>query len=116
MSKDRFDALSLAIRYARDYFELNKDELLDLVYPELLEELKNYDPMKNKKEIKKALYREKPMAKLQTLMTDELRDYVQYITTLTDGTYVVFQVPLNEYSDTFTNPMEAHLLIRWIVD
>jgi hypothetical protein len=63
-------------------------------------------------EIKKALYKEKPKAKLM-FITDT--DY-HYQTTLEDGYGIVFTVPIVDMGETlFKNEEPAQLLIRYIV-
>jgi hypothetical protein len=63
-------------------------------------------------EIKKALYREKPMAELVSVGFG--RAY--YTTQLENGEEVKFEVPVDDMGDTmFHLEMEAHLLNRWIV-
>lgn len=66
--------------------------------------------------IKKALYKEKPIARQPTIDTDSLKDYVLYAAILADGTHVAFEIPNSEYSpDVFGDEMPAQLLIRWLV-
>lgn len=64
----------------------------------------------NMTDIKKALYREKPVAK----HTSTGGGYRYYVTRLNDGTDLTFAVPEKEVSDTFEEEMSAQLLIRWI--
>lgn len=67
--------------------------------------------MHNVNEIKKALYREKPVA--IRYATEE--DVFSYGTTLKDGTELHFDVPTNDMGDAeFEEEMDAHLLIRWL--
>ena len=65
---------------------------------------------KSKNELKKALYREKPIAKLSD-SNNELFTYVAK-TTLGD---ITFKVPVNDMGDATFHPyMPAQLLIRWM--
>lgn len=59
-------------------------------------------------EIKKALYREKPIARL-SFITNE---YVQYIAKIGNRFNVVFEIPTKEHS--FEEQVPAQLLIRWL--
>ena len=64
-----------------------------------------------KNEIKKALYRQKPIAKK---MFEENGNYV-YRTYLEDGTELPFIVPISDMGDAkFEDEMDAKLLIRWL--
>lgn len=70
----------------------------------------------NINDIKKTLYREKPIAKIQEVQTDELKEHVLYTTKLLDGKHLAFTIPLEEYdSDKFGEEISAQLLIRWLV-
>lgn len=63
-----------------------------------------------KDEAKKALYREKPTARL----IDESEGKF-YTTKLGDGTEIDFNVPESEADENiFFDAMPAHLLIRWM--
>ena len=73
--------------------------------------------MKNINEIKKSLYREKPIAKL--IEKNNIGD-LTYKTILNDNIDVIFKIPVNETVDgdgkyIFENEMDAKLLNRWIV-
>lgn len=59
-------------------------------------------------EIKKTLYKEKPIAILS--FTHE--EYVQYIAKIGQRIDVVFQIPIEEHQ--FEKQVPAQLLIRWI--
>ncbi len=62
-------------------------------------------------EIKKALYRQKPIAKK---MFEKDGNYV-YRTYLEDGTELTFIVPISDMGDAkFEYEMDAKLLIRWL--
>lgn len=62
-------------------------------------------------EIKKALYKEKPIAESAI---EDLNDK-HYSATLEDGTSINFDVPSFEMGETeFTDQMPAQLLIRWM--
>ncbi len=63
-----------------------------------------------KNEIKKALYREKPIASLIHLF-EGVKCYKTY---LENGTAVAFEVP-SEEAVGFSSEMNAQLLIRWMV-
>lgn len=65
----------------------------------------------NLNEIKKALYKEKPTARVTNL--DSTADRCEYRTDLADGTEVVFDIPMKEALD-FMDEEPAQLLIRWI--
>lgn len=63
-------------------------------------------------EIKKALYKEKPIA------VNNYKDEVSYgyETTLKDGTLIYFKVPLSEMGEKlFSDQESSQLLIRWII-
>jgi hypothetical protein len=64
-------------------------------------------------EIKKALYKQKPIATLSMI-----RIGVAYYTTMLDsGTIVSFEIPISDMSSTdFFPTMEGKLLNRWIVN
>lgn len=67
--------------------------------------------MENINEIKKALYREKPVAK----KVDERNGIYAYDATLVDGTIIQFDVPISDMGDAkFEDQMDAKLLIRYI--
>lgn len=62
-------------------------------------------------EIKKALYKQKPIAKK---ISEEDGNYV-YKTRLNDGTGLDFIVPIKDMGDAnFEEEMEAKYLIRWL--
>lgn len=58
--------------------------------------------------VKKALYKEKPIA----LKTNYKGDFAHYVAQLSNLTIVEFMIPLPEA--TFENNVPAQLLIRWI--
>jgi hypothetical protein len=63
-------------------------------------------------EIKKTLYKEKPLATLLYIR----KGSAYYFTSLSDGTRVDFEVPVNDMGDTdYLNQMDAKLLIRYII-
>lgn len=65
-----------------------------------------------KTEIKKALYKEKPLARLDFIRIGT----AYYNTTLENGTVVNFEVPVTDMGEAdFTTTMEGKLLQRWIV-
>ena len=72
-----------------------------------------------KNEIKKALYRQKPIAKKsgeRIPLDGSGVDSYGYKTTLDDGTVLHFLVPVKDMGDaTFYDEMDAKLLIRWLV-
>jgi len=62
-------------------------------------------------EIKKALYKEKPLAKVIT----ETNEHKGYVCGLENGATVYFHVPLSEMGENeFDDEISAQLLIRWI--
>lgn len=62
-------------------------------------------------EIKKALYKEKPTAQLKFIR----KGVVYYYTQLSNGTFIDFQVPVDDMGDAdFYTEMDAKLLNRWI--
>lgn len=63
-------------------------------------------------EIKKALYKEKPVAQFQYIR----KGITYYQTHLTELGVVNFEVPVSDMGDAdFTQEMEGNLLNRWIV-
>lgn len=65
---------------------------------------------KSKNELKKALYREKPLAKL----SNSNKELFTYIAETSIGN-VTFKVPTNDMGETIFHPyMPAQLLIRWM--
>ena len=64
--------------------------------------------------IKKALYKEKPVARRQL---DYAKNIWAYAVKLADETWVHFAVPADDMGGGagFNNEMPAQLLIRWIV-
>ncbi len=63
-------------------------------------------------EIKKALYKEKPIATLTTKDEQEYR-YVTLLESIND--FIAFRVPTKDMGDhRFKDDEPAHLLIRWI--
>ena len=60
-------------------------------------------------EIKKGLYKEKPVAKLQ----QDSAGYLSYTCTLSNSYECLFEIPHKESSD-FKEEMESQLLIRWL--
>lgn len=71
-----------------------------------------------KNDIKKALYREKPVAtRMMTGTDEEDGKYHWYCTSLTSGAVVAFKVPEKEMGESlFESAVPAQLLIRWLVD
>jgi len=71
-------------------------------------------------EIKKALYRENPLAKRTARQTPEVTitkvdPYDRYISCLNNGETLVFIIPHSEQGATLFNETEpAKLLIRWL--
>lgn len=65
--------------------------------------------MKSKEEIKKALYKEKPEAVLQSAKEEGL----YYKSTCSLGE-INFFIPKNDIGDGFNDTEPAQLLIRWI--
>ena len=77
----------------------------------------------NKSEIKKALYKQKPIARRLGLkkegLPEELKDVAVYLATIVigsgKGVLVEFRIPFDEMnSGNFTAEMPAQLLIRWL--
>lgn len=62
-------------------------------------------------EIKKALYKEKPVAQRLLIGTKE----TTYCTRLNNDVIIGFAVPADEITESFTEKMSAQLLIRWII-
>lgn len=63
-------------------------------------------------EIKKILYKEKPVASFSHIR----KGSAYYSTTLIDGTQIRFEIPVIDMGDAdFNYNMDAKLLIRWIV-
>jgi hypothetical protein len=68
--------------------------------------------MENKNEIKKALYKQKPKARLRFI-----RKGVAYYYADLEEERVNFEVPVDDMGDAdFNVEMEGKLLIRWISD
>ena len=66
----------------------------------------------DKNEIKKALYKEKPTARL----LHRIDDKACYKAYLKNGYSIAFEVPQKEMGETIFEPeMEAQLLIRWLL-
>lgn len=65
--------------------------------------------MKTNNEIKKALYKEKPIA-IKTAF--EHKDYVHYVAELSGKRIVQFEIPHSEAN--FDKTVPAQLLIRWL--
>jgi hypothetical protein len=64
-------------------------------------------------EIKKILYKEKPMATLLFIR----KGIAHYSTPLSNGSTVMFEVPVSDMGTAdFTSVMDAKLLNRWIVE
>lgn len=62
-------------------------------------------------EIKKALYKDKPIANLSSIR----RGLITYFSEI-KGEPIMFQIPINDIGDALLEPkMQAHLLIRYIV-
>lgn len=71
-------------------------------------------------EIKKSLYKEKPIAKktaqIMGLVDPPIMLHAEYKCKLANGTTVIFAVPRKEMGEKpFDDEMPAQLLIRWIV-
>jgi len=70
-------------------------------------------------DIKKALYKEKPIAKFVRTKTEGVIRAVShwvYSAKLNDGNEVLFEVPTKEMGEAgFSQDMPAQLLIRWLV-
>lgn len=66
----------------------------------------------NATEIKKALYKERPIAHRQYYPDDK---YYYYYQATTSTGEIDFRVPINEMGEkTFDNKLPAQLLIRWL--
>jgi hypothetical protein len=66
--------------------------------------------MANRNEIKKALYRQKPLAVIKNKDASSYR-----YSCVLDGSIIKFNVPVSDMGDSkFEDQMPAHLLIRWI--
>jgi hypothetical protein len=64
-------------------------------------------------DVKKALYREKPFAYLNT---DQMEPVWEYQAWLEDRTLLTFKVPVSDMGEKKFNKVEpAQLLIRWLV-
>ena len=64
-----------------------------------------------KNDIKKALYKQKPIATVTHIKSG----VVYYTAFLGDFTKIFFEVPVNDMGDaSFKSQIEAQLLIRWI--
>jgi hypothetical protein len=59
-------------------------------------------------EIKKELYKQKPVA----VRTNYQGEYAHYVSQLDDASIVQFEIPIQEA--TFGNEVPAQLLIRWL--
>lgn len=73
--------------------------------------------MSNKNEIKKALYKEKPIAIRAFIVPDKTTGEIfhHYRTKLKDGTQVKFKVPTHDMGNfVFDYKMASQLLIRWM--
>lgn len=73
-----------------------------------------------KEEIKKELYKQKPIAKKVTTYINPPNcdsDFTSYHTYLKDNTLVIFDVMHNEFEDIskLEEKMPAQLLIRWMI-
>ena len=68
----------------------------------------------NKNEIKKALYKQKPIASI-IFTSPTYYDYMTEIVVNEEKIEVAFRVPKTEINEHFTVNMEAQLLIRWLV-
>ncbi len=68
--------------------------------------------MMDKDEIKKALYRQKPIARITMIR----KGTAHYSAILDDETEIRFEVPVNDMGDAdFFPTMDAKLLIRYLV-
>ena len=64
-----------------------------------------------KNEIKKKLYKEKPLA----IFLSAKKGYLNYSSTFKDSSIVNFRIPFEDIGDgIFDFQMDAKLLIRWI--
>lgn len=78
---------------------------------ELLEELKNYNTMKNK-------FKTGLMAEIvEGVFIPKEDGFIMYEAWLNITTNIRFKIPLEDYLSlsTFTNPMEANLLSKWLI-
>lgn len=72
----------------------------------------------NRNDVKKALYKEKPIAKI----TDDLIlitpiESLSYKTRLSNGYVVYFNIPLSDWPNSnMIKIIESQLLIRWLLD
>ena len=63
-------------------------------------------------EVKKKLYKEKPLA----IFTSVAKDGIVYESRLEDGTKIMFRIPLNDLGESRFHPhMDAKLLARYII-
>ena len=67
-------------------------------------------------EIKKALYKDKPLAYLTENRVDTSGEKLHgYTAILNNNRQVYFYIPESEHTDQFDEGMQAQLLIRWLV-
>jgi hypothetical protein len=65
-----------------------------------------------KNEIKKALYKENPIANIVSVT----KDGINYATVINDNYSVYFRIPFNDIGDAKFEPhMDGKYLIRWII-
>lgn len=65
----------------------------------------------NKNEIKKALYRQKPIASFMKIKNG----CAYYVASIEEDDAIIFKIPVNDMGDAeFTLMMDAKLLIRWL--
>jgi len=65
----------------------------------------------NKNEIKKIIYKNKPIAYF-----DKIRIGIAYYETVINNLKIYFEIPVNDMGDAdFYKEMDAKLLLRWVV-
>lgn len=69
----------------------------------------------NTNEIKKALYREKPIARKYSYNLVMEGGVMHYKTILSNGVKVYFKIPVRDAPENLAEEEPAQLLIRWLV-
>lgn len=70
----------------------------------------------NSTEIRKELYKQKPLAKF-VYVRNKIAVYASDITVENTDKTIVFEIPIDDMGDaTFTDMMDAKLLSRWLIE
>jgi hypothetical protein len=105
------EANELVPNLTEEQIEESKKQIEKALFYFIVEEPKIQKENDKKNEIKKELYKQKPISKF-----DFLRKKVLYYSTVLNGETIRFEIPVEDLGDAqYTPEMESQLLIRYLV-